>query len=90
MSWRFLGIATDIQQLVESGQHCYSCGVLFVKAHGYRALCRDCWSWTKPPERDGAVKAVHDDVDVAHAKNNVYAKRALRKSCPNDTLDDSP
>ena len=86
MSWNFLGIATDIQQLVETGRNCAGCGSEFIKPHGHRALCPYCWRNTMPPQRDGAVKATHLEADVAHAKQQ-HAERALRKSCRNDTLD---
>ena len=95
MNWKFLGIATDIQQLVETGRNCYGCGTEFVQPHGHKVLCPYCWRNTMPPQRDGCVKATHNEADVAHAKAKAAAKRyaincTLRKACPNDTLDDSP
>ena len=88
---RALSIAVTEQHAAEQGYHCWACASPFVQPHGHRVLCVYCWRNTMPPDRDSCVKATHAEFDVANAKAKAAAKRyALRKACPNDTLDERP
>lgn len=54
-----VGIATDVQQAVISGQSCGECGVDFARPHGYAVLCRWCWDHARSWQRRGYQKAYH-------------------------------
>ncbi len=64
--------AWDIQQSVQNGEVCAECHVSFVKPNGQEALCRDCWSLSRTPDRIADRKTriltKHDDVDVFRGK----------------------